>query len=329
MPPEPPADQPDQTARTQQVDAQGSQGYINQAGTVNQNFGEQHNANVPGGIYIEARDSTLNIIPPTPAAALHQLRAPIPNFVGRADDVARLVQTLSRAAAGSGAAAAISGIRGLGGIGKTELAYFVAYQVAGMFPDAQLLIELRGASDPPLSPAQALQMVIRAFAPDLALPDDLEGLQKLYRSLLNGKRALILADDARDATQVRPLLPPQGCALLVTSRQRFNLPGMTPLDLGTLAPAEAEALLLSICGRIGAAAARLAQLCGYLPLALHVSAGLFASDQTLPVADYLQALEDERTRLAGLRDPDDPALDYERRTLFLIWERWWMLPSSV
>ncbi|MFL5804086.1 MAG: hypothetical protein ACJ8CR_20370, partial [Roseiflexaceae bacterium] len=75
------------------------------------------------------------------------------------------------------------------------------------------------------------------------LPDELGQLKGLYNSTLAGKRVLILADDAKDAGQVRPLLPPQGCALLVTSRTRFSLPGMAALDLGTLPSEEAKKLL--------------------------------------------------------------------------------------
>src|SRR5262249_44460224 len=125
-------------------------------------------------------------------------------------------------------------------------------RIAPAFPDAQFLIELRGASSNPLTPEQALQTIIRVFEPEARLPDELGQLQTLYRSLLTGRRALILADDAKDAMQVRPLLPSPGCALLVTSRNRFSLPGMVALDVGTLPPVEAARLLVSICQRIGA-----------------------------------------------------------------------------
>src|SRR5439155_11374835 len=121
----------------------------------------------------------------------------------------------------------------------------------------------------------------------------------------------ILADDARDAAQVGPLLPPPGSALLVTSRNRFNLPGMAALDLEVLPQDEAEALLLKICPRVGESAARLAQLCGRLPLALRISAGLLANDRTLSVTRYLERQAGERARLAHLRDPDDPRLSVE------------------
>src|SRR5262249_3863826 len=139
--------------------------------------------------------------------------------------------------------------------------------------------------------------------------DDLAQLQARYQATLEGKRMLILADDAKDIAQVRPLIPPPGCALLVTGRARFTLPGMATCDLEALPEAEAMELLLEICPRIGEAAARLAQLCGCLPLALRISASVLASDDTLGVARYLKRLD--RERLAALRDPDEPEADVE------------------
>ena len=166
---------------------------------------------------------------PEPMKALHQLRAPVADFVGQEEAVNTLVPAL-RADRG-GRAAAISGGRGMGGIGKTELALVVATQLQADYPDAQILLELRGASDTLLSSAQVLQQVIRAFRPEEKLPEDVSVLQALYRSVLTGQRVFILADDAKDIAQVRPLQPPIGCALPVTSRQRFLLDGMTTLDL--------------------------------------------------------------------------------------------------
>ena len=240
--------------------------------------------------------------------ALHQLRAPVSDFVGRAHELDQLVLTVSTAA-DNGGAAAISGVRGMGGIGKTELAYVAAQRLAVQFPDAQLLVELRGASTNPLSSEAALQTIIRSFEREEKLPDDLAQLKAIYTSLLTGKRVLILADDARDAAQVRPLLPPAGCVLLVTSRHRFSLPGMTALDLSTLPPEEAAKLLLEICPRIGAHAPKLAQLCGYLPLALRVSAGMLEVNDTRSVLSYLQQLDAER--LKHLNNPDDPTTSVE------------------
>jgi hypothetical protein len=160
-----------------------------------------------------------------------------------------------------------------------------------------------------MTPELALQTVIRSYDRAARLPDDLAQLQAIYRSYLEGKRMLILADDARDAAQVRPLLPPPGCALLITTRQRFVLPGMAALDLEALPQDQAGALLLQVCPRVAKHAPALANLCGYLPLALRISASVLANDDTLSVPRYLERLE--RERLALLRDPDDPTADVE------------------
>jgi hypothetical protein len=198
----------------------------------------------------------------------------------------------------------------MGGIGKTELAYAVAAQLQADYPDAQLVLELHGASDAPLSPAQALQQLIQAFRPEEKLPEELSTLQALYRNVLTGRRVLILADDAKDVAQVRLLQPPVGCALLVTSRQRFVLDGMTVFDLDILDEGAAVQLLCGICGRLDEDQARqIARLCGGLPLALRVSAGILVNDSSLSVARYLTQLANERHRLHQLRDPDDPARD--------------------
>jgi tetratricopeptide (TPR) repeat protein len=254
---------------------------------------------------------------PLPAAALpatglplrHQLRAPVADFVGRAGEITELVAALTTALA-DGYGTIISGVQGMGGIGKTELAFAVAHQLRGAFPNAQIVQPLYGSSPTPLTAVQALQAVIRAFTPEARLPEDLPALEQHYRSLLHGQRALILADDAADAAQVRPLIPPSGCVLLITSRQRFVLPGMRTVQLEQLDEAEAVALLRRLAPRLDAEEAwALAHSCGYLPLALRVCGSILHTTAALPVADYLAGLADERRRLDQLRDPDDPQLD--------------------
>jgi hypothetical protein len=266
---------------------------------------------ISGGSAGDIIGSQIVIQLPPLAPALHQLRAPVADFVGREEQIERLVAALDKPAL-SGAATAISGIRGLGGIGKTELAYAVAQRLAPSYPDAQIVLGLHGASSGSLSPALALQQVIDAFAPEEKLPDDLARLQNLYRAKLAGKRALILADDAKDAAQVRLLLPPPGSLLLITSRNRFELPGMTTFDLEVLTEAASIKLLLRVCPRIGAHGAQLARLCGYLPLALRISAALLASDDARRIERYLKRLEAERLRYLNEPDAvDDPAASVE------------------
>jgi tetratricopeptide (TPR) repeat protein/transcriptional regulator with XRE-family HTH domain len=249
--------------------------------------------------------------PPLLQSARHQLRAPVADFVGRARELDQLLNAL-RLALAQERGAIISGMQGMGGIGKTELAYLIAHRLRDAFPDAQLVLNLRGSTVTPLTPEQTLQAVIHTLSPQAKLPDDLPALEQHYRTLLHGSRMLILADDARDALQVQALLPPSGSALLISSRQRFTLPGMATVQLEQLRADEAVTLLRAICPRLGTREAELiARACGHLPLALRISGGILHSTPAIPVATYLAQLGDERQRRLALRDPDDPQLDVE------------------
>jgi tetratricopeptide (TPR) repeat protein len=115
--------------------------------------------------------------------------------------------------------------------------------------------------------------------------------------VLHGQRALLLMDNARDAEQVLPLIPPDTCVLLVTSRWRFALPGLISKDLDELPPEDARKLLLRIAPRIDNHADEIARLCGYLPLALRLAASALSERRDLSPADYLRRLSDEQQRL--------------------------------
>lgn len=243
-------------------------------------------------------------------ASLHQLRAPVVDFVGREQERAVLLAALAVAAGPPPAGCAV-GLHGMGGVGKTELATRAAHDALALFPDAQLVVELHGASEAPVSSTEALRQLVRALDPDGAavISDDLGELQRRYLTLLHGRRVLVLADDARDVEQVRALMPPAGCGLLITSRQRFTLPGMVGVHLEPL-DGEAPGLLRQICARLDSAeAAALARACAGLPLALRVSAGLLQNNPAMRPGHYVARLDDLRQRLRQLSDPDDPRHD--------------------
>jgi tetratricopeptide (TPR) repeat protein len=125
----------------------------------------------------------------------------------------------------------------------------------------------------------------------------------LYRSVLRGKRVLLLLDNARDRAQVEPLLPPEGCAVLVTSRQRFSLPGLVCRDLEELPPPDAEALLRAIAPRVGDSAAEIAMLCGRLPKALRLAGALLVKRDDLDPTAYIVRLRKARlSERAGLAE---------------------------
>ncbi|HJR08340.1 MAG TPA: tetratricopeptide repeat protein [Pyrinomonadaceae bacterium] len=232
--------------------------------------------------------------PSPPIATPHQLRAPVSDFVGREPEIDVLINALR-----TGGSAGISGISGMGGIGKTELALLVADRMRPEYTDAQLFIDMRGISEKPLTAADALAECIRAIVgADTKLPEGLDELVKIYRNSLDGKRALILLDNAANSAQVRPLMPPPGCALLVTSRETLALPGMKRIALEQLLPQEARDLLTGIASRTPPDIAdQICHLCGYLPLAIRAAGSLLDVTPDLAPAAYVTQLHDERERL--------------------------------
>jgi len=224
----------------------------------------------------------------------HQLPSATQDFTGRKAEYKKLVKVFEAGKEGS----TLSCIRGMAGVGKTSLALVVANHLAEKFPDGQIFLDLRGASEQrPLSPEEAMSRVIHAFHPLETLPKDAEQLAVIYQSILHDKRVLLLFDNALDADQVRSLIPPHPCWMLITSRQRFQLPGLAPVDLDVLPKKYACQLLRRICRRIGVASDVIAELCGYLPLALRAAASLLEVRKDLSPSEFSQLLKNEQSRL--------------------------------
>jgi len=241
---------------------------------------------------------------------LHQLRAPVPTFTGRTRDLKQITAHLTP---DEGGVALIAGLAGMGGIGKTELAYAVAARLQEHYPDAQLVVELRGTTEP-TTPQAALSQVIHAFAPEAPPSDALEALRGLYCSLLRGKRVLLLLDDAADVGQVSPLLgAPPGVGILVTSRHRLALSGLRRWDVDLLSLGVAVKLLRKTAPSRKdvdqATWERIGELCGMLPLALRVAGATLETTPDLDGTTYATDLADEKRRLAALRLEGDPKGD--------------------
>jgi len=176
-----------------------------------------------------------------PAAAWH--------FVGRVAELAELSAYLDEPA--SPGSAKISVITGVAGVGKTGLALYWGHSMTGRFPDGQLYADLRcyDASQPPLPPYVVLDRFLRALGvPGEQVPAALDGRAALFRSLLHGRRVLIVLDNARSAGQVRPVLPGSGlCFVVVSSRSQLDdlvaHDGARPLPLDVLSCHEAGELL--------------------------------------------------------------------------------------
>ena len=240
------------------------------------------------GADADAVSKALSSIAPT---RLHEApRAPA-DFTGREDELKELLAAIEVGGV------AISGLQGMGGIGKTALALKLVEMLKPRYPDAQFFLDLKGASTQPLTVAEALAHVVRAYHPAAKLPESESELRGLYLSVLDGQRALLLMDNAVNAAQVEPLIPPVGCLLLVTSRQHFTVPGLVAKNLDTLSAADARDLLLTIAPRIDTQADEIAALCGHLPLALRLAATALVKYRNLSAADYVRRLRDRQQRL--------------------------------
>ncbi|MGP3918816.1 AfsR/SARP family transcriptional regulator [Nonomuraea sp. 10N515B] len=239
-------------------------------------------------------------------------------FTGREAELAWLDGVL----AGAGrqpTAVVVSAVSGTAGVGKTALAVHWAHRVRDLFPDGQLYVNLRGF-DPDraaMTPAEAVRGFLSALGVAAErVPATVEAQAGLYRSLLAGRRVLIVLDNARDAKQVRPLIPgSSGCVAVVTSRNQ--LPGLVaaegahPLPLDLLPADEARELLARRLGadRVAAepkAVAEIIARCARLPLALTVVAAQAAVQPGFSLASVAGKLGAPAGRLDAF-DVGDPA----------------------
>jgi len=241
-----------------------------------------------------------------------QLPADVAGFTGRVDELALLHETLvTRDRTGP---VVISAIDGAGGVGKSGLAIHAAHRVADAFPDGQLYVDLRGATEglPPLEPVEVLGRFLRALGvAGTDIPSQEDEAAAWFRTQAAGRRLLVVLDNAVDEAQVRPLLPgTAGCGVLVTSRRTLaGLGTASHLRLDVLTPAEAGDLLGVLVGpdRVAAepaAAGDVAQRCGYLPLALRIAGARLAARPRWPLAALADRLARERHRLDELEISD-------------------------
>ena len=245
-----------------------------------------------------------------------QLPMPPRSFIGRAIERARL-EALLPGDDSQPAAGVLCVLSGMAGVGKTALALLWARENSARFPDGQLFVDLRGF-DPEgtaMSPAEALRVILEAFGlPGERIPLNLDPLSGLYRSVLAEKRVLLVLDNARNAAQVRPLLPGSpGCAVIVTSRDQLSglvaTEGAEHISLSVLTPPEARAMLIRRLGRPRTdaepeAVEYITEACGRLPLALAVAAARSATSPRIPLAAVADELRDESARLDVLAGMD-------------------------
>jgi tetratricopeptide (TPR) repeat protein len=243
-------------------------------------------------VVISTGNTNIYNVPVPHDSLLHGLPPPPRDFTGRELEIEELTAQVERGGV------IISGRQGLGGVGKTALALKLAQQFAPRYPEGQFCLDLKGTSRQPLSAAEAMLQVIRAYDPAAVLPDNESELRAHYESVLQGRRVLLMLDNVSGQEQVEPLIPPADCAVIITSRRHFTIPGLSAISLDPLPPEDARQLLLSIAPRLKEQVDEIAQLCGYLPLALRLAASALAEQPSLSPADYVRRLSDAKTRLS-------------------------------
>ncbi|WP_306323278.1 MULTISPECIES: AfsR/SARP family transcriptional regulator [unclassified Streptomyces] len=254
---------------------------------------------------------------PAPSVRPAQLPPGARGFTGRAEELARLRNVVERETGEGHAAVAV--VEGPPGAGKTALALQLAHELGDRYPDGKLFADLRGSHPdrPPLEAREVLAQLLGSLGvPPQQLPVDPAGRTALFRSLLHGRRVLIVLDDALHAEQVRPLIPRGPACVLVTSRRRqFGLAardGAYRIEIGPLAPQESVNLLSRVVGRERLdgqwdAARDLARMCGHLPLALRIAAAGLLAKPALPLAELVDTHAPCRGSLDWLAVEDDVA----------------------
>ncbi len=237
----------------------------------------------------------------------------IADFTGRAKAVAVLLDHLDGVLDDSTRTTAlVAAITGPAGAGKTAVAVHIAHRLMSAYTDGQLYADLRGRAPMPESPIRVLGRFLRALGVGKnAVPDDPAERTALYRSLVSGRRMLVILDDAADEAQVRPLLPGSpACAVLITGRTRLvGVGGARIVEVDRFDTDHAIQLLSAIVGheRVTAepdAAAELVRLCDRLPLAVRICGARLAARPYWPIADLVALLRDEHRRLDELSVAD-------------------------
>lgn len=253
-----------------------------------------------------------DVAAPRPAHVPSQLPHDIADFTGRVPEVDRL---LALASANRGTAVVITALDGMAGVGKTTLAVRAAHLLAGEYPDGQVFLDLHGFTpgQEPVSAATALDFLLRSVGvPPEQVPEDLDERAGRWRSVLAGRRVLVLLDNALDSAQLRPLLPGSaGACVLATSRRRLSgVDGATTLSVDVLPDDDACDLFTSVVGTPvdREEVAEVVSLCGFLPLAIRIAASRLRSRPHWTVADLVRRLRDERRRLTELASGDRSVL---------------------
>ncbi|UED86148.1 AfsR/SARP family transcriptional regulator [Streptomyces profundus] len=233
------------------------------------------------------------------------------DWVGRRDEIDKLLAMIKGSGKQRPSSVLVSAIGGMGGVGKTALAVHIAHQVKASFPDGHIMIDLRGydAHQKPLDTTRALTELLHLLGLSAQqIPADQAQLTATWRSVLSSRRALVILDNASGPEQVSPLLPGASESLLIiTSRRHLAAVSVArPLSLDTLSDRDSIELFQD---RVGPdrepsprEAAKIAQLCGNLPLAVEIAASRFLTHSSWSVDDLVQQLDRASGRTRELHD---------------------------
>ncbi|GAB2626402.1 hypothetical protein GCM10027168_67730 [Streptomyces capparidis] len=254
---------------------------------------------------------------PAPLPRPAQLPPAARGFVGRVAELARVRALLAQGRRAGDTAPALVVVDGPPGVGKSALALHLAHSLAGEYPDGQFHVDFAGTDTGGwrLSVEEATALLLRSLGvAERDLPADLPGRTALYRSLVYDKRILVVLDDVADARQVRPLVPNGPGCVLVTGRSRLSglvaRDGAHRVGLAPLRPRESLELFARLLGEARldgqwSEAARLAHLCGHLPLALRIAAGTLTGEPGMRIDRLVEAYAVEHERLDHLAVPGD------------------------
>lgn len=279
------------------------------AGLARDRFVSTARGRPPAGRLAETDLPTVSGVAPT----TRMLPRSIASFTGRRSELQHVLEAAAGAAAPQGVVR-ICAIEGMAGVGKTSLALRAGHLVADRYPDGQLFLDLHGFTDglDPLSAGEGLGALLRSLGiPPQLIPEDVAERAAFYRSRLAGTRTLVILDNAASTPQVEPLLPgTAGCLVIVTSRRRLHgLDDAFRVALDVLPEQDAVALFRAVAGpeHISARAPDLAEivaLCGYLPLAIRITAARLSYRKSKSVENLAATLRHEQGRLAHLQDED-------------------------
>ena len=269
------------------------------------------------GDAVDARDSTGAVIRPSGSVSQqyynyfqqtekypvpHQILSPPRNFIGRDEIITEILTGFSQGWT-------VIGLSGVGGLGKTALAYKLAELLRDSYKGGQLRINFQGTAANPLTPSQAMSKLLHYYYPTASLPESQDELQSLYFSTLHAKNVLLLMDNVHDDQQIRPLLPaPATCCMIITSRRQLENPEIIPIDLEVLKKDDAVKLLVktarphapTILSGEEPLWKEIAKMCGCLPVALQAAGSYLAYTPGSSPKKYIKYLQDESKRLKAI-----------------------------